>query len=1266
MTRRILSVTAITLGAVLVTAALLAAWLLGTQSGSRLLWSGVSRAVDGLEAEAVEGRFAGSLAIRGLHYETDTMRIAVASLQLTWLPARLLAGDLVIEALQVDEVNYTQLKPGPGPEPEPEPGEAFALPDSISLPVAIEVRELVLRSVDYRSAPDAGPVRLDELALAASFRDSELAIDRLSAHGPLFRIEARATAQTRDNYTASASLDWQATPPDYAPVAGTLSLSGGLDFLSAEQTIDAPYSSFQQIEVRDVLNALTLDALLEFNDTRLEEISATLPVLTLSGTVRAEGAASDLAYRADLDADSAELGALALQASGDFRNRVVTIGRLLLTRAPGTARLELGGRVDLAGATPTFNLQGDWNDLAWPLVGAPRINSGVGKLMIEGSAEDYALTLQSALAVPDRGDGELTLAGHGGSDAFELDDLRLDLLDGYLTGQGGIRWNPDMSGVLTLSGDGLNPAVLAPDFPGDLALELRADGGIVNGAVNAEIESLSLSGSFRERQLDLQAVGRLEGAEIELETLNLRSGGTRINATGSAGERMALQWDIDSPDLGDLLPDAGGSLSGSGVVEGTVAMPAVRGDLRGDAITYADYRLNQLRLELDVDPANGAPSVLELNLDQLLLAGVEISRLDVRGSGTPSAHTLGLQLLSPEGNAQLNLAGNFLDTRWQGELTSGELQFRNLAPWNLEAPQALALSADEQRLAQGCWTSGEASLCLQAKRAEGDLDADLNLNAFGLDYLRPLMGESISLSGTLNARANARRQDGAAPVLGLAVQAEGVELRRGESLERGGELLLSAQPSELQVSHDSAGLLADLSMPFTGGGGIKAKAEVPAGSEPLTQRPLRGELAFALGDLTFLSVLSPEIEAAAGTISSDFRITGTLENPVPEGDLRLAEASVALATPGLSITDISVDMRSSAGAELSFDGQATSGEGTLSLNGSALLDGARSVADIAITGEGFEAVNTRDAQVFLSPDLQVAVRENGVKISGEVAVPRAEITPQNLPESVVSASDDQVIVTSDTENTAMAARREVEANLRVVLGDDVYVDGFGFKGRLGGGLTISQSPGQPTLGNGELNILDGEYRAYGQGLVIDRGRILFAGGPLAQPGIDVRALRRPAEGIVVGVSVQGPLENPDFNVFSEPGMTQSEQLSWLVLGRPLDNASEGESSMIAQAAMALGVRGGNFLADRFGGGLGVDSVGIETGSGEAGAASDVNQAAFVIGKYLSPDLFVSYGIGLFDSVSTVRLEYSLTENWKVSTETSTLSSGGDVTYTIER
>lgn len=597
----------------------------------------------------------------------------------------------------------------------------------------------------------------------------------------------------------------------------------------------------------------------------------------------------------------------------------------------------------------------------------------------------------------------------------------------------------------------------------------------------------------------------------------------------------------------------------------------------------------------------------------------------------------------------------------------GELQYAEFAAWNLDGDQFLRLGSDQQQLENACWRSVDSRLCLQGRRVGGDMTAAVTLSDFGLSYLNPIIPEALALSGLLQGRIDFRQQADSMPELEITADAAAVELRTSESSDQPDELLLGLKPSRVRLDYGDAGVFAEISMPFEAGGGIDASARVDGDSGPLAERQLRGKLVMALDDISFLDALSPEIEDISGGLSGDLEISGTLSDPAPEGEIQLADGTLELAAPGLNISEIGVQVSSSGTSNFVFEGSATSGEGSLQLDGSAQLDGAQSTADLTIAGNGFEVVNTVDARVFVSPDLEVSVREAGISINGEVRVPRADITPTELPRSVVTASSDEVIVAeSSEEEAATGVQRELEARIRLVLGDAVSLDGFGLKGRLAGGVTITQMPGQPTLGSGEVTILDGEYRAYGQGLVIDTGKILFAGGPIAQPGINVRALRRPAEGIVVGVSARGPIENPDFSVFSEPAMTQSEQLSWLVLGRPLDGASEGEGNMIAQAALALGLKGGDFLADRLGEGLGVDSVGIETGSGEAGAASDVNQAAFVIGKYLSPDLFVSYGIGLFDAVSTVKLEYSLTERWKVSTESSTLSSGGDVTYTIER
>jgi len=1259
--RRLLAGAGLFVLALVLLTVLLLAWLLGTNTGSRSLWRGVSGAVDGLSAEAIEGRFSGPLSLQGLRYDNGTLRLTVESVDLQWSPAALWQSQLLLEQLHVRGLEYTQLQPAP---PE-EDSEGFKLPESFTLPVAVELQDIALRSLQYRSAPEAAPVVVDAAELVASFRGTDLSIETLSARGPLFRVQARASARTRDAYPVSASIQWRAEPPDLASAEGELSVNGDLTALRVQQSIKPPYQLAQTVELRDLLGDLHIDARLDINDTRLRDVGQALPDMVLSGALQARGTVAELTYEADLAANSKETGNIALRANGGLQDQILAIEQLLLTMEPGTARFEAAGQADLSGSAPIIALQGGWQDLRWPLMEQARITSQTGQVTLEGTTLDYSLTLNADLLAPGQTQGQLRLAGRGSNEAFALNTLKLELLDGGLSGRGEVRWSPAIAGSVVLSGEGLNPALLAPEFPGELQLELRADGGIVDGAADAQIETLSITGTLREQPLDLRVQGSLVGEQLQLNTLDLHAGSTRIAASGEVGERINLQWEIDSPDLGNLLPGASGTLAGDGSVGGRLPVPSVRGTLKGESLQYAQYQLARLALALDIDLERRAPSTLDLTVDQALLGGTDVSQISITGSGNRGDHQLILQADSSAGSAQLGLNGNLQDGVWQISLAEGQLQYGELAAWNLAEPQSAQVSGDAQSLERGCWTSGESSLCLQGSHASGDVAAALELEALPLAYFKSMLPTAFTLDGEIEASARFQQQSGAEPQAVLAVNTGAVELRTGASAAEANALLLGLEPSTVDVDFSDEGLLANITIPFVNGGGVDASAQVNKGTAPLAERPLRGKLALAIKDIGFLTALSPEIEQAAGSLVGDVNLSGLLAQPLPEGELSFDNGALELATPGLAINDIAVRARSAGQSRLAFDGQAKSGGGTLSLDGTAEIDGPRSRADIDIQGDNFQVFDTVDARVFVSPDLQLALQETGIEINGQLTIPTAEITPQKLPASAVSASGDQVIITGD-ETAVAAEQRELEAHIRIVLGDAVSVDGFGFKGRLAGGLSVDQVPGKPTLGTGELDILDGEYRAYGQGLVIDRGKILFAGGPIDQPGINVRAVRRPAENILVGVSVRGPMQEPDFSVFSEPGMTQSEQLSWLVLGRPLQSASEGESNLISQAALALGLQGGNYLTERFSGGLGFDEIGIETGSGEAGAASDVNQAAFVIGKYLSPDLFVSYGIGLFESVSTIKLEYSLDENWKLSTESSTLSSGGDVIYTIER
>jgi len=113
----------------------------------------------------------------------------------------------------------------------------------------------------------------------------------------------------------------------------------------------------------------------------------------------------------------------------------------------------------------------------------------------------------------------------------------------------------------------------------------------------------------------------------------------------------------------------------------------------------------------------------------------------------------------------------------------------------------------------------------------------------------------------------------------------------------------------------------------------------------------------------------------------------------------------------------------------------------------------------------------------------------------------------------------------------------------------------------------------------------------------------------------------------------------------------------------MSGTSGSEGSALSRAALALGLKGGNTVAEKIGGGLGLDQFGVD--QGEAGSGTNPENASFVIGKYLSPKLYVSYGLGLFTPISTLRLQYTISSRWKFVTESSTEASGGDVIYMIE-
>jgi translocation and assembly module TamB len=192
------------------------------------------------------------------------------------------------------------------------------------------------------------------------------------------------------------------------------------------------------------------------------------------------------------------------------------------------------------------------------------------------------------------------------------------------------------------------------------------------------------------------------------------------------------------------------------------------------------------------------------------------------------------------------------------------------------------------------------------------------------------------------------------------------------------------------------------------------------------------------------------------------------------------------------------------------------------------------------------------------------------------------------------------------------------------------------------------------VATGELQVNEGEYRAYSRELEVERGRLLFTGGPATDPGVDLRASRK--LGIhKVGVIVRGRLRQPQLTLFSEPPLPQQQIASLLIVGQSLDTMQGDDSAESQTGQASLAAQGGAVLAGQLGRYVGLDEVGLAQGS---------DGSALVLGKFLSPRLYISYGISLVDEINTVKLRYTIGDRWVISAEAGS-ESAADIEYRIE-
>ncbi|WKE64489.1 translocation/assembly module TamB [Gallaecimonas kandeliae] len=1175
-----------------------------TDGGNRWLWAEAKDLVPGLDGELVEGNLGQGWHFKGLSYEDSSLSLKLAELQLAWTPSALLAEKLQLDRLVARGLKLDLKASQQGPAPAKAEGPMAPL----ELPMLLVFDDVDLQDVRLRLPGQQ--IRLKSLGLSGLWDQ-----DGIMLNGPEVTGLDIQLSETAGDKAAGSKEESPAAQPLQLPVV-QLPVAVRVEGMVLKD------SHFSQGDMEQQLAMLSLSAKAAGSDIHIQKLALEheLGTASLKGQIRLKGQ-----YPLSLALDaSLGKGLLDGQLNGEtlaLRLDDSLADLKLGLAAKGPLALALKARAQPLKPELPFDAELNWQETGWPLA-EPQYRLGAGELSAKGSLKGYRLNISTSATGPSVPNTTLALDADGDAGQLAIRQLALTLPRGKAQLDGMLAWRQGLSWQGKLSLDQLDPSLWLEQLPGAISGTVPASFKLAGDQWQLAAQP-ALGGSLAGFPLSLKGDLALDQALEGQLQLALANGPNRLLAKGSLGQQLTLKGEVQAQDLSLYGKDFEGALAGHWTLQGDKAKPQLDLDLGGQRLTLMGFKAARLKLAAQGELGQTPKGRLQLNLASLKEGGLDLKDIALSAQGGLADHKLALSFKGAPVGGELHLSGGLKGQDWQGNLSDAAFDTA-MGRWHLDKPLSLAFAGGQLQAGAQCWRSEGASACLTPLLASADKgQGSLRLEGLELARLKPFFPDQLQWQASLKGEASFGWQQGK-PSLDAHIETSPGRLLVGQNQADYRQLALVAKlagdqlATHLDFQSDSLGQLA-LAATVT---------------DPQAKRKLDGQLSLKGLKLGWLAPLLPQVHSLSGEINGEGRLGGSLAQPLFFGKLALSGGGLDTNSDILTLSQLDTELAVD-GAKATLSGSALVGKGKLALSGDMDWQQPPIKGQVRIQGDKLEAGYPGYGKIRLSPDLSVGIGEAN-SVEGKVVIPWARIKVKELPQSAVSASKDVVVVTKDGEKKEVAV--PLTMHLGVELGDDVRLEALGLKTKLKGGLALVQEPGKALRGNGEIRLADGTYKAYGQNLQIRTGSILFTGA-LDSPNLKLEAIRNPSTisdpDIVAGVRVTGEASQPKVELFSEPDMTQAEQLSYLLRGKGLDSNDQSDGNAVMQAMLlSAGLNQVGGLVTGVAEGLGLSDVAIDTsGSGDG---TQVN-----ISGYLAPGLQLEYGVGVFSSVGEVRVTYEL-------------------------
>lgn len=1207
----------------LLLAVLLAVLSLGvfTEQGARTLLRAVER-LSPVEIEYLGGTLGGGLHLHSLRYDADAVRLELEDVSLDVLPGCLWRGAICLRELRVGSASIDVL---PGNDAA---GASAQQPDSqheaaslVVFPLPLEAQDLQLGSLRVRWP--GGEWRQGALRADVRLRRSTVEVRAASIVEPelLLRETGSADADPGESVTLPAIA-----MPLHLVVHDLQLIQPAWDAYGARYTLDQigvqgqwQHSALQLdnlvIRKRE-LGKLSLHGQLNFTDNWPLEadvdvnLAQPLQYSDVLGTSFDLSATGDLATLA-LQLRSAAGVAVAAEAQLNVLDPALPFTATLTATSADTLPLSaIDGVADQLQALQLQHVE----------VGFPVHLTARGTLQ----SQDFELGgTASGL-----GYESLRISLLGQHDQAKIRITDLSLLDAAganaLRATGEIQLSEKHSWSLELATTGLDIPPINEAVRGRLEGDLALAGEMEGARWQVRIVDVALQGRVNDMPATIRGFSGLD-SEMRLAASNLSAelNGAQLSLQSPGDEAGPGRLHMQVADIGRWQRGSSGSVGLDAEISPDRKHIQLTGRL--DNVQWSGVSFAHAALSGDYRPGTGHAFTLDTRVRDLVYGDFGFPEIQLSARGDEQRQSLTL-VTAGEYQGEFAVTGTLQGEQWQGALAPTRLQ-TPMGEWVLPAAVALRGSRTTQQLtlAAHCWRHAHAQLCpgIWTLGASGggslEFDADLAL-------LAALLPPGVVLAGNVDGQLSARWAPHSAPRVSGSAQTGAVVIT--QQVSEGETATFRWEKADVSLAHTSSGLRLNLGVQRDQHKVVALDLLLP----PDRKQAISGAVNIDRLQMAALQAFVPALSTLAGEISGGLSLAGTVDQPQGFGELRLTGGQLALQDnpTQLENLNINLDVR---GAAAQIRGTGVLGGGELQLRGEVRTEPALRL-EIDVEGSDHTILYPPSTQLQIAQALQLTVQKDLLALTGEITVLNGQLKIEELPEGSVALSPYVIEVDADGSALREELPFDVRMNVRVHIADRFTVSSSTLQATLGGELRVQQRPGQPLQLFGNLDTVSGEFRAYQTRLQVKRGTINFTGPP-TNPTVDVRAERHISSGdVTVGVQVQGPLEDAlELEIYSDPAMSQSNAMSYLIRGRGMDTGA-GVDGTSAALSLASGVVNRSELVAELNRIPGLSQV-------EFGAQGSQADTAATVSGYLGERIYLSYGVGLYEPVNVLTARFYL-------------------------